>query len=1263
MNYCTVGINAGIEKAIDGKNYLSYDENVRTIRILPTRSGKINEYNTYSVASSLAKSLNKVVLSGLPLKINPIFRVARVGAYYGVEWAITPTQANLLNDAYDDKYKALYEQDAKEKEEEYFQKRLQEELERGVDYNISDDDLLFIPEEFTGDQATTSKIKSNYFPTGPAVKVSEMLKRIAAGDYSLAPLAKKLLEYSEINDIGIILKDQPYLMSKNGLKGAGTYNNTTNRIEIAEHSMLAKANPERLIIHEILHALSYHALRRGGELNKAFREIYSKSIEKLGKYDPISKEGYYGNYTIDEFFVALFTDAEFIKKLQETEPINSKEFKNLFQEIIDLIFGLLKMQKNSSLYTQAFSIASNILNDEKLYTDLMLESAGYSQSEYNNVAGDVLGLIEKGNDFTLSNNIDELNLSEEQIDTIYKNYVNLMDRKREGKAVSKEIFYNQVLAAGQVFNHKGTYIFGEWDKENKLFKGRIMSATNIRTLYESLDVLFANISFMASVPEDMGKMLDKKGLYKLDVDKPYNFKGEEMIKNLYFTNKDLVEKVFKKSAESVTYEDVAKYDSFYNRARIFKKMQQLSKAGKYMELFPYLKEMGIYDYNAYRIVRAAFNKQPTIKEFQAVIQEIRKRSLDKLVNINKNDLLNNPVLYSQIDNEVNSTLATYLSHFGIKTELLTDIQTKLNIDSLATVDILNKIIYSDINDQSQYAEKAGRLIAYMMQHNPLVTDIFAAMRSLKRFKGISKDEMLDAVGDMIANELYNRKQLPVPQTLLDKIKTLISDFFNLISRVRLKRINRNIGIIADGIMLQNKALVSASIYKPGAEFQPVQRISLMEALKSDAFGNDVIDRMSEYFILTGSITLAEQGTIYRPSENQIHDLDWVSPFGRKKTIEIFYKLYPDAIYIRNIHEVGAVDATDTWLIAPEGYSIQNLKLEGAVNKVMGYDIVDSEGNVVSQFIPKNEYTGQPEAHTGPVEAKLIDIFTYEKESEREKDMGSKSFTLPSGKELRISDWQVTFAAKLRYGRIKDIWDYNRFVPNENIYLEEHGPAKTEPTKVLELSPKSPKAVYSAIFVDTDSVVASYGQTHPNLYSHHSTIEFKPETVTSLPIGLPTTLKIIGRLTTDKVDVLLVDNPLSKNKYPHITLSTAEGVKPFESNKAIEENLDKIVPLNQTIGGVIGYHDGNNEIVSSEELLVIEESPIKEGVAEVFEQNPELVLIGTAQEYSDYLDTTTNPTIEDFKEHMDFKNNVKDYFNLNQEEAKFVKDQSNLNINC
>lgn len=83
-----------------------------------------------------------------------------------------------------------------------------------------------------------------------------------------------------------------------------------------------------------------------------------------------------------------------------------------------------------------------------------------------------------------------------------------------------------------------------------------------------------------------------------------------------------------------------------------------------------------------------------------------------------------------------------------------------------------------------------------------------------------------------------------------------------------------------------------------------------------------------------------------------------------------------------------------------------------------------------------------------------------------------------------------------------------------------------------------------------------------------------------------------------------------------------------------------------------------------------QKPIKEGVAEIFEENPELVLIGTAQEYSDYLDIKLDSIMKgskedilNFKQYMEFKNNAKDYFNLTEKDSNFVSDLSNLNFTC
>lgn len=113
-----------------------------------------------------------------------------------------------------------------------------------------------------------------------------------------------------------------------------------------------------------------------------------------------------------------------------------------------------------------------------------------------------------------------------------------------------------------------------------------------------------------------------------------------------------------------------------------------------------------------------------------------------------------------------------------------------------------------------------------------------------------------------------------------------------------------------------------------------------------------------------------------------------------------------------------------------------------------------------------------------------------------------------------------------------------------------------------------KIHFSCILINQDELLNKYNQVHENLFSHHSTIEYKPKKIKGLEVGKQIDLKITGRLTNDKLDVLLVDNPYSKNKYPHITLSTAKGVKPVASNFEIENNLDKIVPLNDSIDGEI-----------------------------------------------------------------------------------------------
>lgn len=102
--------------------------------------------------------------------------------------------------------------------------------------------------------------------------------------------------------------------------------------------------------------------------------------------------------------------------------------------------------------------------------------------------------------------------------------------------------------------------------------------------------------------------------------------------------------------------------------------------------------------------------------------------------------------------------------------------------------------------------------------------------------------------------------------------------------------------------------------------------------------------------------------------------------------------------------------------------------------------------------------------------------------------------------------------------------------------------------------------------------------HENSFYHHCTIRYKPKTTAFIHMGTRAVLYAYGRLTTDKVDVLLVHDIKSANKYPHITLSTAKGIRPGEAKAEIEANIHKIERFDGyvlNIEVIEGIHDGRN----------------------------------------------------------------------------------------
>jgi len=379
-------------------------------------------------------------------------------------------------------------------------------------------------------------------------------------------------------------------------------------------------------------------------------------------------------------------------------------------------------------------------------------------------------------------------------------------------------------------------------------------------------------------------------------------------------------------------------------------------------------------------------------------------------------------LIEQAGKDLNKILETYLNQFGIVVKDLKEIQENLNVDSLGFADILSKVAYT--KNKEDLPPIAGEFIAYMMQYNPLVSEIIKELSETKDYKGLDKADYFKIIGELIAKDLSNKLDGDYKKSLLDKIRELVALFFDKMKSVPTNTINENIGIISNNILQQNKKLITASLYKPGAFGKPTKQVSLSEAKNSDSFGKIIIENLgAKGFILTGSTALGEQGTIQRPNENLLHDIDWVSPFSRKETKEKFLDSYPDAIFVRAIPNQDYT--TDSYIISPDGTKIIDYKTKKIGEKIIidSYNVANKKGEIIGTYkLEKNKDNKLIEKVTG-VEAKVIDFFSYENYK------GLKPFNKDG---LNLSNWKSIFQAKLDFARYKDIWDYNRFIPNENL---------------------------------------------------------------------------------------------------------------------------------------------------------------------------------------------------------------------------------------
>ena len=422
-------------------------------------------------------------------------------------------------------------------------------------------------------------------------------------------------------------------------------------------------------------------------------------------------------------------------------------------------------------------------------------------------------------------------------------------------------------------------------------------------------------------------------------------------------------------------------------------------------------------------------------------------------------------------------------------------------NNMPLFDTLNRTI--NIKSEEDITEGMGYAIAFMMQHDPQIKTLILH----KMFPGI---ESVPGVSEGFINRLANREQgnISIPQPLrrfvggrevvkyteiysrfptknlairslgkdiaealkqeygykpkkgiAAQIFDALKSFFNRITRPSYEGMKAStIHYIVDSIMRGDPSLIRGSLYKPGST-EKADLLDIETAFKENPYEEDIISKLSEIGIaLTGSTAIRTEASIYRPSENPLHDIDFSCPNGTTKAglEESLNKIFPNIQHVRTIQSKdNSKNYTETYLVLSHPYvlkphnTVPTLKL-----------IVDPKTG--KQLGVMNLFNQEINLEEG-VQGKLLDFFIGESPT-----IFEPKIKRIAGKKYLISDPRNAMLAKVTWQRKKDIWDYRNFIrifSDKRVFLKTKG-IQADLNKIKankwNLSPEAVKEVESKL---------------------------------------------------------------------------------------------------------------------------------------------------------------------------------------------------------
>ena len=455
------------------------------------------------------------------------------------------------------------------------------------------------------------------------------------------------------------------------------------------------------------------------------------------------------------------------------------------------------------------------------------------------------------------------------------------------------------------------------------------------------------------------------------------------------------------------------------------------------------------------------NSTDAAKVQEKILEEVGKRGSGESVTLSKTQFLGDILLENPSYNlgslegkaeqrsqtkSLSNIIAEFLGEFGIAAEICPEISEALDIQ------IVQKVLTA--KSAEDLPAGAGEMIAMMSLWNPKMKRIVAEMiqRDIDAGKIESEYAVLsptNVVNDVvykaclkdgqfrkytsyigkymgeILREEYGirRKKTSTNPSFIDKLLEIIRE---TIAKLKehfyfVSELDSTCRTFAKHILANNPYFITSSLCKPGS---PDLRVSLMDPrkiLQDYPAERELIYLLDKHNIhIAGSLSMSMQGTVYRPDENPMRDLDFAALFDSQEELEetlLSLEPFKDG---KLHHYRTIVDKADK-----EGHGTYTyfslsvpFKVE-TIDKDNGHLVDVNTGKTLAVY-HKSDLTIVEEGVTG----KILDFFVKGKEAK------TVPFKVDDQHTIQASHWSAAVSAKVDWVRLKDLFDYNRFITYE-----------------------------------------------------------------------------------------------------------------------------------------------------------------------------------------------------------------------------------------